>query len=68
MPSGNQTVNLRISSVFEHDQDRIFESLPHSLFILDPKGNVLLSKSTPPATLGISMNQFLKSNYFQKKI
>ncbi|UWG98088.1 sigma 54-interacting transcriptional regulator [Dehalobacter sp. DCM] len=65
MPSNNRTVNMGISCVTESDHYRVFESLPHSLFILDPKGNVLLSNSTPPVTLGMTLDQFLKSNVKQ---
>lgn len=62
MPSEKETVDLRSLSDLQQSSESIFDNLPHSLFILDPRGNVLLSNSTPPATLGLSLDEFLQSN------
>jgi transcriptional regulator with PAS, ATPase and Fis domain len=65
MPSNKKTQNFGVPINVNLNSEKFFEHLPHSLFIIDPKGNVLLSNSSPPETLGISLDQFLKSNVKQ---
>jgi PAS domain S-box-containing protein len=41
---------------------RLFENFPNTIFVTDKDGNVLISNSTAPMTIGMSLDQFLKSN------
>ena len=41
---------------------QIFENLPEPIFVTDREGNILLSNSTTALTLGMSLDQLLKSN------
>lgn len=49
-------------SYVKHNLEQIFDHLPDTIFVTDAKGNVLLSNSTTAVTLGISLDQLLKSN------
>ncbi|EGO62329.1 PAS modulated sigma54 specific transcriptional regulator, Fis family protein [Acetonema longum DSM 6540] len=41
---------------------QIFDKFPDPIFVTDRQGNVLLSNSTAAMTIGMSLDQFLKSN------
>ncbi|MDT8902581.1 sigma-54 interaction domain-containing protein [Anaeroselena agilis] len=40
----------------------LFEKFPNPIFVTDVKGNILISNSTAAMTMGITLDQFLKSN------
>ena len=42
--------------------ERIFEKFPDTIFVSDVQGNIVLSNSTAAMTLGMSLDQLLKSN------
>lgn len=50
------------TSLTKSDLAQIFDKFPDPIFITDTQGNVLLSNSTAAMTIGISLDQFLKSN------
>ncbi|VBB05785.1 Hypothetical protein LUCI_0996 [Lucifera butyrica] len=41
---------------------QIFDNLPHTIFVTDKCGNILLSNSTTAMTLDMTLDQLLKSN------
>lgn len=61
----NSTENVKgeIVDVFDKKNIKnILESLPTTLFVTDKEGNVLISTSFTALTLGISLEELLKSN------
>jgi len=49
-------------SYVKHNLEQIFDNFPDTIFVTDARGNVLLSNSTTAVTLGITLDQLLRSN------
>lgn len=48
--------------IAQENLKQIFDNLPHTIFVTDKHGNILLSNSTTALTLDISLDRLLKSN------
>lgn len=52
----------KTNTLNKNNLSRLFENFPNTIFVTDKQGNVLISNSTGPMTIGMSLDQFLKSN------
>lgn len=48
--------------IAQENLKQIFDNLPHTIFVTDKDGNILLSNSTTALTLDMSLDRLLKSN------